>query len=119
MALPLLGRRGACAGGGTPRAPAAAPVRPLRLRCRAEPPQQQGGAGGGAAGAAAAAAVEAGAGGQRRWQSSWDAKEAGGGRGGGADYLYELGKSDVRAGRWGPGRAKRHGASRGGAVSSR
>lgn len=30
----------------------------------------------------------------RRWRSSWDAKEAGGGRGGGADYLYEVGKSD-------------------------
>lgn len=27
-------------------------------------------------------------------QSSWDAIEAGGGRGGGADYLYELGQSD-------------------------
>lgn len=29
-----------------------------------------------------------------RFQSSWDSVEQGGGRGGGADYLYELGKSD-------------------------
>lgn len=27
-------------------------------------------------------------------KSSWDAVEKGGGRGGGADYLYEVGKAD-------------------------
>jgi hypothetical protein len=34
------------------------------------------------------------AGQQQRFQSSWDAVEAGGGRGNGADYLFELGQSD-------------------------
>lgn len=29
--------------------------------------------------------------GKKKFRSSWDAKEAGGGRGGGADYLYEVG----------------------------
>eukprot|EP01024_Parvocaulis_polyphysoides_P073597 TRINITY_DN9482_c0_g4_i2.p1 TRINITY_DN9482_c0_g4~~TRINITY_DN9482_c0_g4_i2.p1 ORF type:complete len:437 (-),score=50.92 TRINITY_DN9482_c0_g4_i2:275-1585(-) len=31
----------------------------------------------------------------KKYQSSWDAVEKGGGRGGGADYLYELGQSDL------------------------
>jgi hypothetical protein len=31
--------------------------------------------------------------GSKQFRSSWDAKEAGGGRGNGADYLYELGHS--------------------------
>eukprot|EP00879_Flechtneria_rotunda_P020431 GHRR01021495.1.p1 GENE.GHRR01021495.1~~GHRR01021495.1.p1 ORF type:complete len:342 (+),score=68.73 GHRR01021495.1:1159-2184(+) len=31
---------------------------------------------------------------QQQFKSSWDAVEAGGGRGGGADYLFELGQSD-------------------------
>lgn len=86
---PRCARPPAGAPGRTPSAPWPAP-RPA-ARCAAQP---SGGASGGAAD------VEGKA---RKWRSSWDAKEAGGGRGGGADFLYELGKSDVRGGGVGRG----------------
>ena len=47
------------------------------------------------AAAAAAAAAPATAPAKRRFQSSWDAKEAGGGSSPQADYLYEVGQSEV------------------------
>ncbi|GBF99559.1 ribulose bisphosphate carboxylase oxygenase, chloroplastic [Raphidocelis subcapitata] len=95
-----------------PSRPAAAPRPPRRARLGvAAAAQQQ--AGDGAAAAAAASAdpqqqqqqqqqQQAGAQapgpegekGARSRSSSWGAVESGGGRGGGADYLYELGKSD-------------------------